>query len=329
MEDTRTNSLIISDIPEQFEGIEATINKLDVPIPQVLIEVEMMEVDKSTADQLGIQYGSSGLSFQPLVFTGGTKTLNWPFGSNSGSSGSSSSSSSSSSSTSSTTAGFNANGMTATVNFFASRTNSRILARPRILTLNNETAQIQISNDQALSVEQTSASTSSSGATITGNTVERHQTGVILKVTPQANLLTHEITMAVSPQIISAQASVISTSIYDDVKRSSDSILRLKDGQCMVIGGLLNTNSSNSIVKLPFLGDLPLVGGLFRYNNKSKSNQELLIFLTPHIIDEQNQDILKSDHSSQLEGATTAVKDDTRRIEDVDQILNIYESKRS
>lgn len=135
--------------------------------------------------------------------------------------------------------------------------------------------------------------------------------------------------MAVSPQIISAQASVISTSIYDDVKRSSDSILRLKDGQCMVIGGLLNTNSSNSIVKLPFLGDLPLVGGLFRYNNKSKSNQELLIFLTPHIIDEQNQDILKSDHSSQLEGATTAVKDDTRRIEDVDQILNIYESKRS
>ena len=332
IEDSRTNSLIISDIPEQFVGIENTIAKLDVPIPQVLIEVEMIEVDKGTADQLGIQYGSSGLSFQPLAFTGGTKSTNWPFGPGSNTSSSSGSSSSSSSSSGSTSGngGFNASGMTATVNFFASQSSSRTLARPRILTLNNETAQIQISTDQALSVEQTSASTTSSGSTITGNTVERHQTGVILKVTPQANLLTREITMALSPQIIDVAQSNLGASIWDDTKRSSDSILRLKDGQCMVIGGLLNTSTSNNTVKLPFLGDLPLIGSAFRYSSKSKSNRELLIFLTPHIIDDNSHDVLKADDSPvQLESSATVIKDETQRLEDVDQTLNIYELKRN
>lgn len=220
--------------------------------------------------------------------------------------------------------------MTATVNFFASQSSSRTLARPRILTLNNETAQIQISTDQALSVEQTSASTTSSGSTITGNTVERHQTGVILKVTPQANLLTREITMALSPQIIDVAQSNLGASIWDDTKRSSDSILRLKDGQCMVIGGLLNTSTSNNTVKLPFLGDLPLIGSAFRYSSKSKSNRELLIFLTPHIIDDNSHDVLKADDSPvQLESSATVIKDETQRLEDVDQTLNIYELKRN
>ena len=90
IEDARTNSLIITDVPEQFDIIESTIAKLDVPIPQILIEVEMLDVSKSTADQLGITYGAT-----PLSFTGGSKSANWPFGPSSGGSSSSGSSSSS------------------------------------------------------------------------------------------------------------------------------------------------------------------------------------------------------------------------------------------
>ena len=74
MEDTRTNSLIITDVPQQFEIIENTIAKLDVPVPQILIEVEMLDVSKSTADQLGITYGATLMHFYRR-----TKAVNYPF----------------------------------------------------------------------------------------------------------------------------------------------------------------------------------------------------------------------------------------------------------
>ena len=119
MEDTRTNSLIITDVPAQFEIIENTIAKLDVPIPQILIEVEMLDVSKSTADQLGVTYGAT-----LMQFTGGEKAVNYPFSqspatasSSSGSSTSSSSGSSSSNTGAYTPGSFNATSMTATLNF--------------------------------------------------------------------------------------------------------------------------------------------------------------------------------------------------------------------
>ena len=73
IEDARTNSLIITDVPGQFDIIDSTIAKLDVPIPQILIEVEMLDVSKSTADQLGITYGAT-----PISFTGASEAVNYP-----------------------------------------------------------------------------------------------------------------------------------------------------------------------------------------------------------------------------------------------------------
>src|SRR5208282_5270209 len=118
-------------------------------------------------------------------------------------------------------------------------------ARPRILTLNNETAQIEISTDQAISLSSQTSSTSGS-VLATSVTPERVTTGVILRVTPQANLLTREVTMAVSPKVIDVILSQVQPpagsaqgQIYDPETRGSESILKLKDGQTMVIGGLL------------------------------------------------------------------------------------------
>jgi type II secretory pathway component GspD/PulD (secretin) len=214
--------------------------------------------------------------------------------------------------------------MTATLNFLNTRTDARTLARPRILTLNNETAKIEISTDQAISIEQTQTSTGTSGgATISGNTVERYTTGVVLKVTPQANLLTREITMAVSPKVIDVILSQVQPSgtgtsqVFDPETRGSDSILKLRDGQSMVIGGLLREQTSNIVTKLPFLGDLPLIGAAFRSTNKSKNERELIIFLTPHIID--------APPSFQASSMNEAAG----RIEEVDQTLNTYEFKRN
>ncbi len=332
VEDTRTNSLIITDLPAQFDIIESTIAKLDVPVPQILIEVEMLDVSKSTADKLGISYGAT-----PLTFTGALKATTWPFtrsqASISPASSSGSSSSSSSISGPYTPGSISAAGLTATLNFLTTNTDARTLARPRILTLNNETAQIQISTNQAVDVVPSSTSSGTAGST-QSYTVDRYTTGVILKVTPQANLLTREVAMAVSPRVIDVILSQVQPpasiggTIFDPETRGSDSILKLKDGQSMVIGGLMTNQNNNTVTKLPFLGDLPVIGAAFRSKSTSKSERELIIFLTPHIIDDTNQSALKGDSSSISAQAALDIQDASDRAQEINNSLNTYEIKK-
>ena len=318
LEDSRTNSLIITDVPEQFQIIESTIAKLDVPIPQILIEVEMLDVSKSTADQLGISYGTNPINF----LGGGVRPTGFPFGPG-GHEGATT--------TTSTTGatGWSAAGMTAALNWLATDTDARTLARPRILTLNNATAQIEISTDQAISIQSVAASTTTGSSTNTV-TPERYTTGVILKVTPQANLMTREITMAVSPKVVDVILSQVQQSgqaaIYDPETRGSDSMLKLQDGQSMVIGGLMTNTLEVSNAKVPILGDLPLIGAAFRSVNKKKAERELLIFLTPHIIDDNDQSALKGNGSSSVQAAVD-VQNASDRAQEINNVLNNYDSQ--
>ena len=95
----------------------------------------------------------------------------------------------------------------------------------------------------------------------------------------------------------------------------------------MVMGGLLRNEETKTITKLPFLGDLPVIGAAFRNKNSSKSERELIIFITPHILNDHNQDILKLGNSPQE--SATSMADAVGRIEEVDQTLNSYELKRN
>jgi len=331
VEDPRTNSLIITDVPGQFDIIESTIAKLDVPVPQVLIEVEMLDVSKSVADQLGITYGAN-----PISFRGGVRPINFPFGplvSGNHSLTPSVLPTGGNPLNNSVYPGVDASGMTAELNFLSTHTDAKTLARPRILTLNNQTAQIEISTDQAISVEQTSSSSGTSGST-TGNTVERYTTGVILKVTPQANMLTREITMAVSPKVIDVILSQVqppagsSQQIYDPETRGSDSMLNLKDGESMVIGGLMTNQDNVTKTKLPVLGDLPFIGSAFRSSSTKKSERELLIFLTPHIIDDASKlTNFNSVTSPSTAQASLNVQEEADRAQEVDNSLDNFESK--
>jgi type II secretory pathway component GspD/PulD (secretin) len=311
VEDPRTNSLIITDLPAQFDIIESTIAKLDVPIPQILIEVEMIDVSKSAADQLGVTYGAT-----PLSFSGSSETVDYPLslGRKSGV----------------TPGTFSTSGLTAAMQLLMTSTDARTLARPRILTLNNETAQIEISTDQAISLSQSTIGTSGNLNTST-TAPERYNTGVILKVTPQANLLTREVTMAVSPKVIDVIASQVqpnasgAATIYDPETRGSDSVLKLKDGQSMVIGGLMRDQDSKTVTKLPFLGDIPFLGSAFRSVNDTKNERELIIFITPHIIDDSNQTALKGDNSVISAQAALDIQDADDRVQSINSSLNTYE----
>ncbi|MBI3314347.1 MAG: hypothetical protein HYZ86_00175 [Candidatus Omnitrophica bacterium] len=277
VEDTRTNSLIVTDVESQFGIVEDTIAKLDVPVPQILIEVEMLDVSKVTSDLMGVKFGNS-----PLSFTGPSKDTFVPFDQrevlNEGG-------------TIEYTAGkISTTGMTAVVNFLRTRTDTRNLARPRLLTLNNETAEIKISANETIGVTKTTSTTATSAPEV--ETAERVPTGVFLTVTPQADLLTREIIMAVYPKVIQARSGTVTVNgvlAKDAEERGSQSILRLKDGETVVIGGLLRIDNSNTITKLPILGDIPFLGMAFRHKDKSSTERELIIFITPHIMDENNK----------------------------------------
>ena len=88
----------------------------------------------------------------------------------------------------------------------------------------------------------------------------------------------------------------------------------------------MTTTKNTTVTKLPFLGDLPVIGSAFRSTNKSKAERELIIFLTPHIIDDNNHTALKGDSSSISADAALDIQDATDRVQSVTNSLNTYEN---
>ncbi|MFH1128416.1 MAG: secretin N-terminal domain-containing protein [Candidatus Omnitrophota bacterium] len=286
-EDFRTNSLIVTDTANRMAVITQTILALDIAVPQVMLEVEMLDVSKNLVDAIGIKYGQSPLTLNMLI-QGATRTTNFPWGSILGLQ---------KSFTSRGSFGVNT-GATATsiappstyqivLDYLSTRTDTKFLARPRLLTLNNETAEIKITTQESVGVD-----TTTEGSTSTTNAkAERAETGVSLRITPQINLETDEITMFIYPRVGEAAAGNTITSngaayqYRDPEERSTKTMVRIKDGETVIVGGLIRKDKTEVITKLPILGDIPLLGALFRHKNKSRDrDRELLVFITPRII---------------------------------------------
>lgn len=286
IEDSRTNSLIVTDIPVQFPLIEQTIARLDVRIPQILIEVEMLDISKITADLIGAKFGDT-----PFTFAGAERDTLYPFDRNKAMAN----------------VGKSANqgfefgevgdeyrvgtlsfaGLNLTLQFLRTQSDTKNLARPRILTLNNETAEISIKTNEAIGIA--SVTTSSEGTSSSISQAERVETGVFLRVTPQADVENSEITLAIEPKVIEARTGQTfgSQTFKDPEERGTKSILRVPDGDTIILGGLLRTNVEEIKTSVPLLGKLPILGAAFRHKDKSESQRELIIFITPHIIPEE------------------------------------------
>ncbi len=286
VEDSRTNSLVITDIESQMPVIEETIKKLDVVVAQILIDVDMLDISKTTSDLMGAKWGDTIFSFQ-----GSTKTSILPFDQTAALEGGKTTliptdSTSSTTTPSPYTAGkLDFSKMTVIVNFLRTRSDTKNLARPRILTLNNQMAQIQVITDEAIGVTQNTFGGSTTSQTVSA---ERYKTGVSLTVTPQADLETREILMAVYPKVTQARlgGTFSGQTFKDPEERGTKSYLRVKDGQTVILGGLLRNDDANTITKVPFLGDIPFVGSAFRHKDMTGTRRELVIFLTPHILDD-------------------------------------------
>jgi len=292
-EDIRSNSLIVTDIPSNFPIIEQTIAALDVPVPQVLLEVEMLDVAKDKVDKIGFKYGQTPFT---IVIKGAHQDMGFPFKHWSKRIGDP------------TYGQVAINDSTSTYyqvqfDFLRTLTDTKFLARPKILTLSNETAEIKIVTNEAIGVSSTSQTTT---GTITG-TAERTETGVILRITPQVNLLTGEITMFVMPVVAEASTQLntftsggTAFTFANPETRVSKSIVRVKDGDTVVIGGLIRNTRSEVITKLHIFGDIPVLGAFFRHKSVEPGKErELIVFITPRIVKEAKEEQLAQANSGQ------------------------------
>ncbi|MCM8779629.1 MAG: hypothetical protein NC914_00530 [Candidatus Omnitrophica bacterium] len=300
-EDIRSNSLVVTDIPSNFPVIDQTIAALDVAVPQVLLEVEMLDVSKNDVKKLGINWPAT-LAYLTVP---GSRMTDFPFG-NKGMSGSNWQFKDGT-----TWPGpgdmewvypawpgnkfppsvLTIIGSSLSFDFQKTLTDSKYLARPRILTLSNETAEIKIATEESVGT----ITTVFAGEQTSQTEAERFTTGVILRVTPQVNTDTGEITMFVMPSVaeavqgntIVAGGNIGNVTYRDPEVRSTKSVVRVKDGQTIVIGGLIRNKKQKVVTKLPFFGDIPLVGNLFRHTDTTPDvERELIVFITPHIVKE-------------------------------------------
>jgi general secretion pathway protein D len=261
--DTDTNALLVMATPKNWARIKEILDDLDKPVPQVLIKVLLAEVTHSDSLDLGIEF-----SMLNMRSSGDNYLTSTAFGLDSVAKG----------------LIFNIIEGEVDIALRALEEVGKldILSRPYILTSNNQTATITVGEEVPFIRDTRLTET---GQTI--NTIEYEDIGIILEVTPHINP-DGLVIMDVSPEISTTTAKTvpISETVNASVfaKRSSVSRVSVLDGQTIVIGGLVKDQLTESVEKVPLLGDIPIVGGAFQNTEKEKEKTELLIFLTPYVV---------------------------------------------
>ncbi len=326
--DIQTNSIIVTDIPSKLDEIEKILDQIDQPVPQVLIEVYLMEIKKDLLSNQGIEWGGEDGAFATL--TGGSRTTGFPFTENifNKSQGVKATTQGTSTLTLGT---LSASDFRATLHFLNQDINTKILARPRVLTMSNEAANIKLVTNAAIA-NQTTLTTSEGQATSTSNTAERSQVGITLKMTPQVND-DETVGLFLEPSITTvAASSFFPTTFLDPTTRVVRTVARVKNHQTFVIGGLMDKSVADVARKIPFLGDVPIAGKAFRYDDKSDTDRELVIFITPHIID--NYDSVSREDNQPMRQRDTAMNKILNEFEDGEMasrldIVEAQEQKKS
>ncbi len=267
-----TNSIIVNAEPNYIKEVENIIRKLDIKRAQVLVEAIIVEVSDSTSASLGIQWGNtsggivqftgSQVPVSSLVTTSGISSL-----ANLNGGG----------------IGFYNGNWFGLLSMVQADSRNDVLSTPSIITMDNEEAEFNVGQEVPV---KTGTQTSTSEASVRYDTIERKTVGTKLKFVPQIN--EGDSVMLTLEQEVS---SVNSNSASDengatfDVRTIKNSVL-VKSGDTVVLGGLMNNQTVESVTKVPFLGDIPLLGELFKYTSSSYEKRNLMVFLRPIILRE-------------------------------------------
>ncbi|WJV56103.1 type II secretion system secretin GspD [Prodigiosinella aquatilis] len=278
----QTNSLIITAPPDIQRDLEKVIDKLDIRRPQVLVEAIIAEVQDADGLNLGIQWGNKRAGMTQFTNTGmpistamiGTDqyradgTLTSAYSSALGS-------------LNGIAAGFYQGNWSMLLTALSSNSKNDVLATPSIVTLDNMEATFNVGQE----VPVLTGSQTTSGDNIF-NTVERKTVGIKLRVKPQineGNSVLLQIEQEVSSVADSSSSSSSDLGVTFNTRTVNNAVL-VGSGETVVVGGLLDKSTIESDSKVPILGDIPILGNLFRSKSRTVSKRNLMLFLRPTII---------------------------------------------
>jgi general secretion pathway protein D len=302
--DAATNSIIITAPDAIYNNLRAALEKLDTRRLQVYVEALVVELTASKAGEFGIQWQDlSGINQSGRQVIGGTN-----FG------GAGQNIIGISRDPTSAGPGLNLGVMNGTVTIggvqilnlgllvraLQTDNNANILSTPTLLSLDNEEAKIVIGQNVPFITGQYAIS----GAATTPTpfqTIERKDVGLTLRIRPQISE-GGQVRLQIYQEVSSiADATNIAGVITN--KRSIESTVLVNDGQIIVIGGLIQDSAGGGVSKVPLLGDIPIIGGLFRQNTRSRTKTNLMVFLRPTVLrDAQRADAVTSDRYDYIRG---------------------------
>lgn len=280
--DENTNALVINAPPDIFRSLRNVIQKLDIRRAQVLVEAVIAEVTTGTSAELGVQWAFDGssnnrpigligfggspasaanllnadLSTPPAIGSG----LNLGVGKFTG-----------------------GNKIGALINMLHSNSSNNILSTPNLLTLDNQEAEIIVGQNVPVVTGSFTNTGSGDGATNPFTTVQRQDIGLTLRIKPQINE-GNAVKMDIEHEVSGiAESSTVGAELVTN-KRSIKTSVMVEDDSILVLGGLIEDRLRESEEKVPVLGDIPIIGWLFRYKSTTKDKTNHMVFLHPTIL---------------------------------------------
>jgi general secretion pathway protein D len=297
--DKSTNTLIIMAKKDDYKVLEDVIQSLDISRPMVFIEALIMEVNTNKNFQVGVEWrGLKGTGSISGVDTGETAAFI-----SSGSSGLIPSTTISSSGAVSlgnlppgfaigilgagiTIGGVSFPNIGAVLNAYQGDTDVSILSTPQIMTLDNEEAEINVGKNVPFISRQDNTSSSTTG--IAYSNYEYKDVGVVLNITPHINE-ENFVRLKLNQKVSSVYATDAKVSgLTTTLKREAKTVVVVKDRETIVIGGMLGDSTSEGTSMVPCLGNIPILGWLFKTYTRTREKTNLYVFITPHIIRTQS-----------------------------------------
>jgi len=302
--DKASNSLVVVASPADYQNLSQIIKQLDKRRRQVYVEAMIVEASMDKLRNLGTQWRASATKDGKPIAIGGFGTIDQTTFQNilQGLQGASAGGlgnfltvplTTTNSDGTVTTNTLTVPGFAALFSLNDFRDTVNVLSSPQLLTSDNKEAEILVGeNVPFVSQSQTTSAigVASSGTAVSGivNSIVRQDVGIILKITPQITEGDH-VKLDIYQEIsqVKNQSDALTVSLGPTItKRSTKTSVVAKDNQIVVIGGLMQENNEETVTKMPVLGDIPILGWLFKTKNVTRSKTNLLVFLNPHIIKE-------------------------------------------
>src|SRR5262249_34421466 len=293
--DPTNNALIITAPAKLMRAIMAIIDKLDIRRPQVLVEAIIADIDYNKDSELGVNwaaYSNSGSNVPAGAFVspiGGTSIVDLATGVQNPANVSTTLLQGTSIGVGRiAVSGLN---FAAIVRAIRTDTNNNIIATPSALTMDNQEAELKVAQEVPFITGQYTANNTAvvGGAVNPFQTIQREEVGTILKITPTISAEGSQVMLKISIESSSLGQKPAGAVDLVTNKRTVSTTVLIEDGGIVVLGGLIEDDMSKGESRVPFLGNIPILGLLFKTRNQTSSKQNLMIFLRPKIMRDANQ----------------------------------------